>query len=148
MNTRTALFATSVLTAALLARSQAEPVSHRLPLHDGFYLEADVPCGEANTADLVQIMGSRFEAGHELCTIRSVSRHGNSLTATDECQNTITGAKRSGKLTMVIPDSRTIVFGTAAQQTRYRYCPIPSLPSSFKDADEMVPDTPPFEERR
>jgi len=47
---------------------------------------------------------------------------------------------------MVIPDSRTIVFGTAAQQTRYRYCPIPSLPSSFKDADEMVPDTPPFEE--
>lgn len=49
---------------------------------------------------------------------------------------------------MVIPDSRTIVFGTAAQQTRYRYCPIPSLPSSFKDADEMVPDTPPFEERR
>ena len=148
MNARTALFATSVLTAALLARSEAEPVSHPLPLHDGFYLEADVPCGEANTAELVQIMGSRFEAGRKLCTIKSVSQHGNSFTATDECQNTTTGGKRSGKLTMVIPDSRTIVFGTAAQQTRYRYCPIPSLPSSFKNADEMVPDTPPFEERR
>jgi len=94
MHTRTALFATSVLTAALLARSEAEPVSHPLPLHDGFYLEADVPCGEANTADLVQIMGGRFEARRELCTIKSVSRHGNSFTATDECQNTITGGIR------------------------------------------------------
>jgi hypothetical protein len=142
------LFAASVLTAVLLARSEAAPVSHPLPLHDGFYLEADVPCGEAYAAGMVQIMGGRFEAGHDLCTIESVSRHGNSFTATDECQNTITGGKRSGKLTMVIPDNHTIIFGTATQQTRYRYCPIPSLPASFKDAHEMVPDTPPFGERR
>ena len=27
---------------------------------------------------------------------------------------------------------------------RYRYCPIPSLPASFKNARETVPDTPPF----
>ena len=145
MNTRIAI---SVLTAVLVTRSEAAPDNYPLPLHDGFYLEVDVPCGEAYSAAMMQIMGGRFEAGRELCTIKSVSRHGNSFTATDECQNTITGGKRSGKLTMIIPDSDTIVFGTAAQQTRYRYCPIPSLPASFKDADKMVPDTPPFEERR
>lgn len=148
MNTWAALFAASVLTAALLARSEAASVSHPLPLHPGFYLDADVPCGGANMADMVQIMGDRFEAGHELCTIKSVSRHGDSYVATHECQNTSTGGKHSGKLTMVIPDDHTVIFGATAQATRYRYCPIPSLPASFKDAQETVPDTPPFGGRR
>jgi hypothetical protein len=147
MNTRTALFAISVLTAVLVTRSEAAPDNHPLPLHDGFYLEADVPCGEAYSAAMVQIMGGRFEAGRELCTIKAVSRRGNSFTATNECQNTITGGKHSGKLTMIIPDDHTIIFGTTAQPTRYRYCPIPSLPASFRGAHETVPDTPPFEGR-
>jgi hypothetical protein len=47
-----------------------------------------------------------------------------------------------GKLTMVIPDNHTVVFGTKDQSTRYHYCPIPSLPDSFRNAQEMVPDTP------
>ena len=58
------------------------------------------------------------------------------------------GGKSSGKLTIVIPDHYTVVFGTKDQSTRYRYCPIPSLPASFKDARETVPDTPPFEPGR
>lgn len=141
MNTRMALIAASILIAAPLA--QAAPAKHALPLHPGFYVDADVPCGEANMGGLLQMMGDRFEFGHELCTIKSMSRHGDSYTATDECQNTDTGRKHSGKLTMVIPDDRTVVF-TAAQPARYRYCPISSMPSVFKDAHEMVPDTPPF----
>ncbi|HSU06995.1 MAG TPA: hypothetical protein VLI93_15630 [Acetobacteraceae bacterium] len=143
MNIRKALSAASILTAALLAKSQAAPAVHPLPLHDGFYLDADVPCGQAYTAGMLQIMGDHFESGHELCAIKSVSRHGNSFTATNECQDTTTGMKRSAKLAMVIPDNHTIIFGT----TRYRYCPISSLPTSFKDANEMIPDTPPFQER-
>jgi hypothetical protein len=148
MNTQTALAAAAILTAALLARSEAAPASRLLPLHEGFYLEADVPCGEAYTAAMLQVMGNRFESGRELCTITSVSRQGRSFTVTDACQDTSMGGKRSGKLTMVIPDDHTVVFGAKDQSTRYRYCPIPSLPDSFKDADEQVPDTPPFQAAR
>lgn len=143
MTTRTALFAASILTAAPVA--SAAPARHTLPLHPGFYLEADVPCGEANMADMVQMMGDRFESGHELCTVTSMSQRGTSFVATDECQNTTTGRKHSRKLAMVIPNDHTVVFGTTARPMRYRYCPIPSLPTVFKDAHEMVPDTPPFQ---
>lgn len=147
MHLRTSLFAVPILAAAVLARSEAAPAGHPLPLHDGFYLNAEVPCGRAYTADMVQMMGNRFEAGRELCTIKSVSRHGTSFIATHECQDTITGAKRSGKLTMVIPDNHTVIFDPKAQPTRYRYCRIPSLPASFRHAQETVPDTPPFQQR-
>jgi hypothetical protein len=144
MNIRTALSAAAIVTAALLAPSEAAAPAHPLPLHDGFYLEADVPCGEASTASMIQIMGDRFESGRELCTIKSVSQQGKSFVATDACQDTSTGKRRAGKLTMVIPDDHTIVFGSKDESTRYRYCPIPSLPASFKNAHETVPDTPPF----
>jgi hypothetical protein len=147
MNVRTTLVAAFILAAALLAQSDAAPVSHRLPLHDGFYLEADVPCGEAYSAAMVQMMGDRFEAGRELCTIKSVYQNGNSFIATDECQDTSTGKRRSGRLTMLIPDDHTVVFGAGPEGTCYRYCPISSLPASFKNAQELVPDTPPFQER-
>jgi hypothetical protein len=146
MNTRTAVSVAVTLTAALLVRSEAAPARHPLPLHDGFYLDADVPCGEAYSAAMMQIMGERFESGRELCTITSVSRHGNSFTATNECQETSVGSRNSGKLTMAIPDDHTVVFGTKGKSTRYRYCPIPSLPHSFRDAHELVPDTPPFQD--
>jgi hypothetical protein len=148
MRTRTAVSAVTILTAALLARSEAAPATHKLPLHDGFYLTADVPCGEAYTAAMLQMMGDRFESGHDLCTIKSVTRRGNSFTVTDACQETSMGRKSFGKLTMVIPDDHTVVFGTKDQSTSYRYCPVPSLPDSFKNAQEMVPDTPPFKAAR
>ena len=99
-------------------------------------------------AAMVQMMGDRFESGRELCTIKSVSRDRYSFTVTDECQETIMGGKSFGKLTIVIPDNHTVVFGAEGNSTRYRYCPIPSLPDAFKDAHEMVPDTPPFEKAR
>jgi len=60
MNTRTALSAAAILTAALLARSEAASAKHPLPLHDGFYLEADVPCGQAYTGAMIQMMGDSF----------------------------------------------------------------------------------------
>jgi hypothetical protein len=142
---RTALSAVAIVTAALLARVEAAPAGHPLPLHDGFYLDADVPCGEAYSAAMLQIMGNRFELGRQLCTIKSVSRQGTSNTLTEECQETVTGRKSAGKLIVVIPNDHTIVFGGKGQSVRYRYCPIPSLPAAFKDAQETVPDTPPFE---
>jgi hypothetical protein len=132
------------LTAALLTRSEAAPVRHPLPLHDGFYVEADVPCSEAYMAAMMQMMGDHFESGRELCTIKSVSQHGHSFIVTDECQETSMGGKTSGKLNVVVPDDHTVIFGAGGNSTRYRYCPIPSLPDGFKDAHEMVPDTPPF----
>ena len=58
------------------------------------------------------------------------------------------GGKSSGKLTIVIPDDHTIVFSAKGNSKRYRYCPIPSLPNSFKNADEMEPDTPPFDDAK
>jgi hypothetical protein len=148
MSTRTSLSAVAILTAALLARSEAAPARHPLPLRDGFYLETDVPCGQAYSAAMLQIMGDRFESARQLCTIKSVSQQGKSYTVTEECQETSMGRKSSGKLTIVIPNDHTVVFGSKGQSTRYRYCPIPSLPASFKDAQEMVPDTPPFEPSR
>jgi hypothetical protein len=144
-STRTALFAAALLTAVLLARSEAAPAGHPLPLHDGFYLDAEVPCREAYTAAMLQIMGDRFESGNELCTIKAVSREGKSFTVTHECQETSTGTKSSGTLTLVIPDNHTIVLGPEDDPMRYRYCPISSLPASFKGAQETVPDTPPFQ---
>jgi hypothetical protein len=148
LHIRTALSAAAILTAALLARSEAAPAKHPLPLHNGFYLDAEVPCDQAYTAAMLQIMGDRFESARELCTIQSASQHGQSFTLTERCQDTSMGTQRSGKLTMVIPNDHTIVFGSQNQSTRYRYCPIPSLPESFKHAQEMVPDTPPFTNRR
>jgi hypothetical protein len=142
---RPAFAAAFLLSAIWLAGAAAEPPSHPLPLHDGFYLDATVPCGEAYTAAMVQIMGGRFEAGRNLCTIRSVARQGTSFALTDSCQDTSTGKKRSGKLTLVIPDEHTLIIGAKSEQQRFRYCPIPSLPPSFKHAKETVPDTPPFE---
>ncbi len=139
-------FATVVLLSALwLAGAEAKPASHPLPLHDGFYLDADVPCGEAYTAAMVQIMGERFESERDLCTIGSVSRQGTSFAVTDSCQDTSTGEKRAGKVTFVIPDAHTLIIGAKNDQVRFRYCPIPSLPPSFHHAKETVPDTPPFE---
>ena len=145
MNSQRALSAAAILTAVLLARSEAATAGHPLPLHDGFYLDAEVPCGEAYTAGMLQIMGDRFESGDNLCTIKAVSREGRSFTVTHECQETSTGAKSSGKLTMVIPDDHTIVLGPEDDPMRYRYCPISMLPASFRDAKEPVPDTPPFQ---
>jgi hypothetical protein len=144
MNIRTTLAAAAIVTAALLARSEAGAPAHPLPVHDGFYLDAEVPCGEASAVSMVQIMGDRFESGRQLCTIKSVSRQGTSFTATETCQETSTGKRSAGTLTLVIPDDHTIVFGSKDQSMRYRYCPIPSLPASFKNAHETVPDTPPF----
>jgi hypothetical protein len=148
MNFQTSVIAVSIVSAAALASTSANPDGNRLPLRMGFYLAADVPCGEAFSAAMVQIMGNRIEAGRELCTIKSLSRHGTAFTATDECQDTTTGAKRLGKMKMVISDDHTFVFGATTHSTRYRYSPIASLPASFKDAQEMVPDTPPIQEPR
>jgi len=134
-----------LLSALSLAGAEAKPAPHPLPLHDGFYLDATIPCGEAYTAAMVQIMGRRFEAGRSLCTITSVSRQGTSFALTDQCQDTSTGKKHAGKVTFVIPDEHTLIVGAKSDQERYRYCPIPSLPPSFKHAKETVPDTPPFE---
>jgi len=145
MNSQSALSAAAILTAVLLARSEAATAGNPLPLHDGFYLDAEVPCGEAYTAAMLQIMGDRFESGDNLCTIKAVSREGRSFTVTHECQEASTGAKSSGKLTMVIPDDHTIVLGPEDDPMRYRYCPISMLPASFRDAKELVPDTPPFQ---
>jgi hypothetical protein len=145
MHSRTVLSAAAVLTAALLARSEAATAGHPLPLHDGFYLDTEVPCREAYAAAMLQIMGDRFESGNSLCTIKSVSRVGKSFTVTHECQETSTGTKSAGKLTMVFPDDHTIVVGPEDDPMRYRYCPISSLPASFRDAQETVPDTPPFQ---
>jgi hypothetical protein len=145
MSNRTVLSAAALVTAALLARSEAATAGYPLPLHDGFYLDAEVPCGEAYTAGMLQIMGNRFESGNQLCTIKSVSQEGKVFTVTDECQETSTGSKSSGKLTLVIPDDHTIVLGPEDAPMRYRYCPIPSLPASFKSSQETVPDTPPFQ---
>jgi hypothetical protein len=145
MMIRTVLAAACLLTAAPLARSDAAPARHPLPLHDGFYLDAEVPCGEAYTAAMVQIMGDRFEAGRSLCTIKSVSRQGTSFAVADSCQDTSTGRQRPGKTSWVIPNDHTFIVGSKDQATRYRYCPIPSLPDLFKNAKETVPDTPPFE---
>jgi hypothetical protein len=142
---RTVPSAAAVLTAVLLARSGAAIAGNPLPLHDGFYLDADVPCREAYTAAMLQIMGDRFESGNNLCTIKSVSHEGRSFTVTDECQETSTGAKSAGTLTMVIPDNHTVVFGPEDDPMKYRYCPISSLPATFKDSQETVPDTPPFQ---
>jgi hypothetical protein len=60
----------------------------------------------------------------------------------------LAGRKSAGKPTIVIPDNHTIVFGTKDQTTPYRYCPISSLPASFMNARETVPDTPLFEAAR
>jgi hypothetical protein len=133
-----------LLLAAPLAGA-AEPASHPLPLHDGFYLDATIPCAEASTASMVQIMGGRFESGRNLCTIQSVARQGNSFTVTDQCQDTSTGKKHAGKAVFVIPNDHTLIVGPKDAAQRYRYCPIPALPPSFKHANETVPDTPPFE---
>jgi hypothetical protein len=43
MRTRTAVSAVTILAVASLARSEAAPAVHKLPLHDGFYLDAGVP---------------------------------------------------------------------------------------------------------
>jgi hypothetical protein len=145
MHSRTTLSAAVILTAALLARSEAESAGHPLPLHDGFYLDADVPCREAYTAAMLQIMGDRLEAGRQLCTIKSVSRQGTAYVVTEACQETDTGRMSPGKLTLDIPNDHTIVLGGKGRSTRFRYCPIPSLPAAFKDAQETVPDTPPFQ---
>jgi hypothetical protein len=139
-----AFLAALIPTVAWPAQSGAADVRHPLPLHDGFYVVADLPCGQADTADMVQIMGDRFESGRELCAITVVSRQGTRVTLAEACQETSAGTKTSGTLTVTVPDDHTIVFGAGDKATRYRYCPIPSLPSLFKDAQEMVPDTPPF----
>jgi hypothetical protein len=144
MSTRTVLSVAAMLTAMLPARSEAATAGHPLPLHDGFYLDADVPCAEAYTAAMLQIMGDRFESGNNLCTIKSVSQEGRIFTVTHECQETSTGTKSSGNLTMNIPDDHTIVLGPEDDPMRYRYCPIATLPASFKNSQELVPDTPPF----
>ena len=145
MHSRTVISAAVILAGALLTRSEAATASHPLPLHDGFYLDVDVPCSEAYTAAMLQIMGDRFESGNNLCTIKSVSHEGRSFTVTHECQETSTGAKSAGTLTMDIPDNHTVVFGPEDDPMKYRYCPISSLPASFKDSKETVPDTPPFQ---
>src|SRR4051812_38829678 len=145
MRFRTVLSAAAALTAVLLARPEAARAGNPLPLHDGFYLDTDVACSEAYMAAMLQFMGDRFESGNNLCTIKTVSRAGRSFTVTEECQETSTGAKSSSTLTMVIPDSHTVVFGPDDDPIRYRYCPISSLPPSFKDAKETVPDTPAFQ---
>jgi hypothetical protein len=142
---RPAFAAVFLLSGIGLAVAETKPESHPLPLHDGFYLDADVPCGEAYTAAMVQIMGERFEAGRNLCTIRSVARQGTSFAVTDQCQDTSTGKTHAGKITFVIPDAHTFMIGAKDDQQRFRYCPIPSLPQPFAHAKETVPDTPPFE---
>ena len=142
---RRALAAAVVLTAMLLARSEPAIAGNPLPLHDGFYLDTDVACREAYTAAMLQIMGDRFESGNNLCTIKTVSHEGRAFTVTEECQETSTGAKSTGTLTMIIPDDHTVVFGPEDDPMRYRYCPISSLPAAFKDSQETVPDTPPFQ---
>lgn len=148
MRLRTAATAAAILATALLARADAAPARHPLPLHDGFYLNAEVDCGEAYLEAMLQVMGDRLEAGRDLCTIKSVSRRGTTFTLKERCQETDTGKTSPATLTLVVPDDHSLVLGRKAKTTRFRYCPVASLPGSFKDVDETVPDTPPFEEDR
>jgi hypothetical protein len=141
-------FAAILPMAAQPAQTVPAPAQTKLPLHPGYYVNADAPCAEASQAIVIQFTGTAFEAGSDLCMIDSVAHRDASYTVTERCEEQTTGKTRPMTAAIVIPDSGTFVTGPKGAATRYRYCPIPSLPESWKNAKETVPDFPPFDKGR
>jgi hypothetical protein len=142
------LKAFAVTRAAPSAQTVPAPTGTKLPLHPGYYVNAEAPCAEASQAIVIQFTGTAFEAGSDLCTINGVTHQDTSYTVTERCEEQTTGKTRSMTATIAIPDSGTFVTSTKSTATRYRYCPIRSLPASWKNAKETVPDFPPFDKGR
>jgi hypothetical protein len=137
-------FAATIPATTPLAQDTPAPAATKLPLRPGYYVNSDSPCGEANQAIIIQFTGTAFEEGSNLCVIDAVAREGTSYTMTEKCQEQTKGKKRTANATIVVPDSDSFVTRVAGGTTRYRYCPISSLPASWQNSKETVPDFPAF----
>jgi hypothetical protein len=113
-------------------------------LRPGYYVNSDAACGEAYQAIVIQFTGTAFEEGSDLCAIDGVARDGTSYTVREKCQEQTKGKRHTANATIVVPDSGAFVTRVAGATTRYRYCPISSLPASWQNSKETVPDFPAF----
>ena len=127
-----------------LAQAASAPAETKLPLRPGYYVNSDAPCGEASQAIVIQFTGTAFEEGSDLCVIDGVARNGTSYTMTEKCQEQTKGKKHTANATIVVPVSDTFVTQSRGGTMRYRYCPISSLPASWQNSKETVPDFPAF----
>jgi hypothetical protein len=137
-------FAATIPATTPLAQATPAPAATKLPLRPGYYVNSDAPCAEANQAIIIQFTGTAFEEGSDLCVIDGVTHDGTSYTMTEKCQEQTEGKKRTANATIVVPDSDSFVTRVAGATTRYRYCPISSLPPSWLNSKETVPDFPAF----
>ena len=137
-------FAATISTTTPLAQATPAPAETKLPLRPGYYVNSDAPCGEASQAIIIQFTGTAFEEGSDLCAIDGVTRNGTSYTMTEKCQEQTKGKRHTANATIVVPDSDSFVTGVGGGTTRYRYCPISSLPASWQNSKETVPDFPAF----
>jgi hypothetical protein len=127
-----------------LAQATPAPAETKLPLRPGYYVNSDAPCGEASQAIVIQFTGTAFEEGSNLCAIDGVARDGTSYTMTEKCQEQTKGKWYTANATIAVPDSDAFVTRVGGGTTRYRYCPISSLPASWQNSKETVPDFPAF----
>jgi hypothetical protein len=137
-------FAPTISATTPLAQTTPAPAETKLPLRPGYYVNSDVACGEAYQAIVIQFTGTAFEEGSDLCAIDGVARDGTSYTVTEKCQEQTKGKRHTANATIVVPDSGAFVTRVGGATTRYRYCPISSLPASWQNSKETVPDFPAF----
>jgi len=142
MNLKAMVALAAVALPASLPPAAAAP---KLPLHPGFYVESDVPCGEMYQAAMIQFTGTAFEEGPELCRVVAVSHRGSVYRIAQRCQDQMSGTRSRQKGAVAIPDRFTFLNSVKSDATRFRYCPLSSLPGDWKGTKETVPNYPAYE---
>lgn len=68
------------------ANSSSDAAANALPLHEGTFISADVPCGDPPLAALLFYNGRGFDGAHShACRARVVARRGNEVTLANSC---------------------------------------------------------------
>ena len=101
--------------------STAAIAADMLPLNKGVYVPAGRACTGAANSDIVNYLGANSAIGvaQATCTIKKLSRKGNTFTLTDECRDLQSGDVIEGGPTVLTISNRS---NFRMNGTAYRYC--------------------------
>lgn len=115
----------------------AEPVAE-LPLHPGYYVNAQIDCGAADNSSLYLVRRDGISSAAATCTISLINQTGPTrYEVTDNCTELASGSEL-GEATVLydIPDDRS--YGYIDGETvvgMNRYCAQDDLPEPFRSND-------------
>ena len=117
--------------------AQAEPIP-QLPLQRGYYVDATVPCANADNSSLYLVTKEGINSAQAVCKISKIERTEPTVfSVTDTCMDLVSGSEfGETTTTYMIPDDHSFGFYSAGEATGItRFCAQSELPEPFSTND-------------